>query len=281
MLAIAFTLLLGAYLFGPGLVARLILGFVVPRKTLIQSRSEEITRSVLQAVVPLCLGWMWASWSGALRRCGGSADFQHVFSGAYSVSFFDAHRAEFFRSLHAVYWMNLCVLWRLYLLVVLFALTLNWTIRHYRGLRGHMRLGWQKGVLATVVLPRISEWHVLLSGMLLPSDDLLLEADVLTKSNTLYQGQVQDKMLGGDGSLQSIMLAAPRRFLRDEYRKALEADANVSREAYWRPISGNLFVILGSGVVNLILRYIRKQTPTSGQFSNEERQLLRNLLNRL
>ena len=281
MLAIAFTLLLGAYLFGPGLVARLILGFVVPRKTLIQSRSEEITRSGMQAVVPLCLAWIWAGWSGALRRNGGWADVQNVFSGAYSVSFFDAHRPEFFRSLHAVYWMNLCLLWRLYLLVVLFALALNWTIRHYRGLRGHMRLGWQKGVLATLVLPRISEWHVLLSGMLLPADDLLLAADVLTKSNTLYQGQVQDKMLGNDGSLQTITLVGPRRFLREEYRKALEIDPKIDREAYWKPISGNLFVILGADVVNLNLRYIRRQTPTSRQFSEQERQLLRNLLERL
>ena len=281
MLAIGFTLLLGAYLFGPGLVARLILGFVVPRKTVIQSRSEEVTRSVMQAVVPLCLAWIWASWTGALRRCGGAVDFQNVFSGAYSVSFFDAHGPAFFRSLHAVCWMNLCLLWRLYLLVVLFALALNWTIRHYRGLRGHMRLSWQKGVLATLVLPRISEWHVLLSGMLLPADDLMLAADVLTKSNTLYQGQVQDKMLGGDGSLQSTTLTAPRRFLRDEYRKALESDGKLDREAYWRPISGNLFVILGSDVVNLNLRYIRRQTPTPRQFSDEERQLLRNLLDRL
>ncbi len=224
---------------------------------------------------------MWATWSGALRRCGSVADLQTVFSGAYSTSFFDGHEVEFFRSLHALYWINLCLLWRLYLLVVLFALTLNWTIRHYRGLRGHMRLGWQKGVLATLVLPRISEWHVLLSGMLLPADDLLLAADVLTKSNTLYQGQVQDKMLGSDGSLQSITLAGPRRFLRDEYRKALEAGGATDRETYWKPISGNLFVILGSDVVNLNLRYIRKQTPTSRQFSEEERQLLRNLLDRL
>ena len=54
-------------------------------------------------------------------------------------------------------------------------------------------------MLATLVLPRVSEWHVLLSDMLMPEDDLFLDADLLTRVwCAIYQGRVQDKMLGAE-----------------------------------------------------------------------------------
>ena len=96
----------------------------------------------------------------------------------------------------------------------------------------------------------------------------------------LYQGRIQDKMLGADGSLQSITLAKPRRFLRDEFEKAKEADPNVDREEYWRPIAGNLFVLMASDVINLNLKYIRRN-PIDFRSSQQERDVLRRLLERL
>jgi hypothetical protein len=280
VLAILFTLLLGAYLFGPGLIARLILGFAVPRKTLVQSRSEEVTRSIVQAVVPFGIAVAWARVTGALEQSGHLSDLQTVFSGVYSTPFFDTHRAEFFAGLHHFYAMNVCVLWRLYVLVIVFALALNLAIRNYSRLRAALPGGWPKALLATLVLPRVSEWHVLLSEMLLPTGDFFLDADVLTKSSTLYQGRVQDKMLGPDGSLQNITLAKPRRFLREEYEKAKEGAEPVDRELFWRPIAGNLFVLMASDVVNLNLKYIRKN-PIVFHASEEERVVLRRVLERL
>ena len=280
MLAIVFTLLLGAYLFGPGLIARLILGFAVPRKTLVQSRSEEVTRSIVQAVVPFGIAMVWARATGALEQSGHLTDLQVFFSGVYSTSFFDTHRTEFFASLHHFYRMNLCILWRLYVLVIVFALALNLAIRNYSRLRAALPRGWQKALLATLVLPRVSEWHVLLSEMLLPTGDFFLDADVLTKSSTLYEGRVQDKMLGADGSLQSITLAKPRRFLRDEYESAKQDGKAVDREAFWRSIAGNLFVLMAADIVNLNLKYIRKN-PIVFHASEEERVVLRRVLERL
>jgi hypothetical protein len=280
VLAILFTLFLGAYLFGPGLIARLILGFAVPRKTLVQSRSEEVTRSIVQAVVPFGIAVVWAQVTGALQQSGHVSDLRTVFSGVYSTPFFDAHRTEFFTSLHKFFRMNVCVLWRLYVLVIVFALALNLAIRNYSRLRAALPLGWQKSALATVVLPRVSEWHVLLSEMLLPTGDFFLDADVLTKSAVLYQGRVQDKMLGADGRLQNITLAKPRRFLREEYEQAKQDGQTVDREMFWRPIAGNLFVLMASDVVNLNLKYIRKN-PIVFHASEEERVVLRRVLERL
>ena len=286
MLALAVTFLVAAYLLGPGLLARLLLGFVIPRKTVVQTRSEEITRSIVQAILPLAVALVWAYGSGGMRRYGHWVDIENVISGVYSTSFFDAHRAEFFASARAFAAMNLCVLWRLYLLVILTALFFDVAILKYRRIRAALPAGWPKTALATLVLPRVSEWHVLLSDMLLPETDLFLDADLLTKSGAIYQGRVQDKMLGADGSLQSITLANPRRFLREEYRKAIEDEGGaeqrkkVNREEYWRPIPGNLFVVLASDVVNLNLRYVRGN-PIAYRPSANEVHVLRSLLKRL
>ncbi len=137
-----------------------------------------------------------------------------------------------------------------------------------------------KTVLATIVLPRASEWHVLLSDMLLPSKDLTLSADVLTKGGVLYQGRVQEKMLSADGSLHSITLSNPRRFLREQFQKEKETAPTVKSEDFWRDIPGNLFILMGSDITNLNLRYVREKV-LFGPPSPEEIEVLRRLLTRL
>jgi hypothetical protein len=139
---------------------------------------------------------------------------------------------------------------------------------------------WMKTLLATVVLPRVSEWHVLLSDMLLPSKNLVLSADVLMSSNTLYQGRVQDKMLNPDGSLHSITLASPRRFLREQFHAEQQQLPEVSSEDFWLTIPGNIFIIMGADIKNLNLRYVR-ENPFAPEPSPEEIEVLKRLLARL
>ena len=291
MLALAVSFLVAAYMLGPGLLVRMLLGFVVPRKNVVQTRGEEFTRSIEQAALPLAISIVWAAFSGSLRRAGSWADVGTVLSGLYSTAFFDAHREAFFGAMRAFGWMNLAILWRLYLLIFLFALAFDQAILHYRWLRERLPAKWPKWVLATLVLPRVSEWHVLLSDMLLPAKGFSLDADVLTKSGVLYQGRVQDKMLGSDGGLQSITLAHPRRFLREEFgaakdkeaaraEKAGEKPEKIEGETFWRSIPGNLFVIMATDVINVNLRYIR-ENPILDKPTDQEVLVLRGLLERL
>ena len=280
MLALVVSFLVAVYLLGPDLVSRWILGFVVPRKNLVQSRWEEFTRAVLWAAIPLAVAIFWAISAGVFRRAGHLADLEMVFSGLYSERYFDAYSVDFFSSLRAFFWMNVSLLWRLYILVVGFALLLNYIILHYNSLRNTLKSTRMKTLLATLVLPRVSEWHVLLSDMLLPSKNLVLSADVLTKSNTLYQGRVQDKMLNLDGSLHSITLASPRRFLREQFHAEQQELPEVSSEDFWLTIPGNIFIIMGSDITNLNLRYVR-ENPFAPEPSPEEIEVLRRLLARL
>jgi hypothetical protein len=280
MLALLVSFLVAVYILGPDLISRWVLGFVVPRKNLVQSRGEEVTRAILWAAIPLGAAVWWASWTGAIQRHGGVADVQMVFSGLESDAFFRDHRPEFFASLRAFFGMNLCLLWRLYGLVIGFSIIFNLLILRYNRIWGRFSSRWIRSFLSTIVLPRVSEWHVLLSGMLLPPGRFMLTADVLTKANALYQGRVQDKMLNPDGSLHSVTLANPRRFLREEFQAARQADEDARSTDFWISIPGNLFVMMGSDIANLNLKYIR-QKPLSFEPSEEEKLVLLRLLERL
>ncbi len=280
MLALLVSFLVAVYVLGPDLISRWVLGFVVPRKNLVQSRGEEITRAILWAAIPLVAAVWWASWTGALARNGSVTDVETVFSGLESETFFRDHRPEFFSSLNAFLTMNLCLLWRLYALVIGFSVLFNLLILRYNHIWGRFRSRWMRSFLSTIVLPRVSEWHVLLSGMLLPPGRFMLTADVLTRTNALYQGRVQDKMLNPDGSLHSMTLANPRRFLRDEFLAQKLVDPEVKSSDYWISIPGNLFVMMGSDIGNLNLKYIR-QKPLSFEPSDEEKVVLSRLLERL
>ncbi len=289
MLALLLSSLIAVYLLGPDLVSRFILSFQVPRRNIVQSRGEEVAAAIFIAAVPLAFAAAWAFAGGALRREGGLDDLANVFSGLYSEKYFEANRQTFFSSLHAFAWMNFSLLWRLYLLVAAIAIAFNWLIKNYNRIWNRYRRGRLKPpvdfLLDSIVLPRISEWHVLLSGMRLPPGPFLLVADILTKSNTLYQGRIQDKMLHADGSLHTVTLASPRRFLREEFHLAQAAGQQVGQvpdsSDYWKSIPGNLFVIMGSDIVNLNLKYIR-QRPMSLRFNDSEtEQTLSRLFERL
>lgn len=259
MLAFGLTLLAAVYILGPYLISRSMLGLVVPRKNIVQTKSEEITRAVLWTIVPLLIAYFWAAKLGSLRSCGGWNEIETCFSGIYSESFFNQHRLDFFRALSATAWMNWCILWRLYLLVFIGSWTFNLIIRNYGPIRHRLKKHpWLRSALALIVLPRISEWHVLLSDILLPSKDLRIYVDVLTKSGLMYQGVLEDKALTSDGTLLNITLAEPMRFQREQFLEERKKDPEANAGIYWKKIPGSVFIVLASDITSFNLRY----TPT-------------------
>jgi hypothetical protein len=285
VLAVSLTFLAAAFILGPELLSRWVLGIVVPQRSLSQNRGEQVTRAIVWALVPLAVAVLWVRLRHILGMWGGWHDGEVATSGLYSGTYFDAHRAEFYSSLAAVSGMVWSLLWRLYLIVILAAIVIDWAILHYRWLRNALKPRWAKTALATLILPRVSEWYVLLSDMLLPTEDVMLEVDILTKNGTLYQGGVQDRMIGPDGSLLSITLADPRRFLRDEFHRERAEDVNASADYFWRRIPGKLFVILGTDIASVNVRYPprRPDTPplTRPDLSEQDLTTIRTLLSKL
>lgn len=277
MLALVVTLLFALYLLGPDLLARWVLGFVVQRKSLIQSRSEEITRAIIWAVFPLIGAYIWATYFGHLWLCGGKQDLEIFFSGIYSASFFQQNRISFFDAARAVAWMNACLLWRLYAIVLTFSVTLDFVLMRYGRIRHRLKkYPKTRRILTTLVAPRVSEWHLLLSDMLLPSNDLELRIDAMTKGGMLYQGQFADRLLGPDGSLVSITLREPKRFKRDQYLAALKDDPKTNVDDFWKAIPGNIFVVMGSEISTLNLRYTPQTLDQWADFE-DVRDVLRKL----
>jgi hypothetical protein len=279
LLALIVSFLIAVYLLGPDLISRWAADLVVFRKTRVQSHAEEVARAIIGATVPLVVAFFWAKWTGALSHAGSRSDLETVFSALQSDKFFEAHHAEFFVSLRTFFWMNLCILWRLYALVVLISVVRIFIVLNYNRIWRRLHRRWMRTLLATIV-PRISEWDLLFSDMLLPEENFRIMADVLTKTGGLYQGAIQDRMLNTDGSLQSITLANPRRFDRDDFRKAKAEDLETVSDDFWISIPGNLFIVMASDIANLNLRYIRRK-PLSFQPSEGEREVLTRLLDRL
>jgi preprotein translocase subunit SecE len=288
MLVLAVTFLAAVYLYGPNLLARWIVSFVAPQKSAPTNRGEEITHAVLWASIPLGLAIFWVWSRNVLPRWGHWATVDNVyvcFNGPCS----GADRTNFPASLRGVLGMNWSLLWREYLVVVAGAAVFSLLIRNFGWLRRHTASPALRVLLARLVTPRIADWHIWLSDMLLPEEGLTVVVDVLTKNQTLYQGTVGKKTpasdgslqaltLDSDGSLQALTLSSPRRYLRDEYRKALAANPAAEREAFWRPIPGDIFILLGSDIINMNVHYVKPETkPAPGQLTQDDRSFLRDL----
>lgn len=249
------------------------LDFVVPRKNLAQSKGEEILRGILWSIIPLWLAWLVRHVGPYSLQPNAKLDLQLFFSGIESDSFFNTNRAAFFAAADSFWQLNICIALRLYVIVIALALLINLLITYYGRLRAWLdprKNPWSilKWILGIIVLPRISEWHVILSTVLLPSRNMTIEADVLTKSGILYKGRLSDKVLAPSGDLQSITLDTPKRFKREQYLDAVKAGNKPNAEDFWKEIPGNIFVIIASDIASLNVIYIPAVREFSKRFAD-------------
>lgn len=271
MLTLTTSLLLSAFLFGPGLLFRWAVGLAVEPKNLTQSRGEEVTRAVVWVTPPLLLSVVWALLWGNLQSIASVHNLAVLFKGAAAPD-----DPRFLDSLHRVFWASLCVLWRLYAITLAYTFLVLVVLRRYQRLKAHP---WGEWFIkfALVTSPPISKWFFYLSHRFTPSRELELHMDVMTRSGTLYQGRIADFTLEGTGALQSLALAGPRRFRRHEYEDKRKDWPRARSEEYWRDIPGNLFVIPGSEIANINLRYVRAEIVSPG-VAEAQRKAIQSLL---
>ncbi len=281
MLTLVVSLTVAVFLLGPELLSRWVFGFAVERRNLVQTRGEEITRALIWASVPWLVTSFWLFFDPRVQLPGSAEDWKVFFSAVYSESFYREHTSEFFRSFHAVRWTAFIVAWRLYLADLLLSSVIALSLRNFAYLSSNAIFRPLVWVLKKVVLSRVATWHLLLSGMLLPSPDHQLHADVLLKNGVMYQGRVRDKTLANDGTLQTLTLADPRRFLRDQFQPVKAKWPKTSAAPYWRAIPGNMFVLLASEISNLNLRYLEPIVSAKAALSTDEQDVAKEILSRL
>ena len=261
MLALAISFVFALYVLGPDAFSRFILDFSVPRRSISLTKSEEVYRAVIWGSLALSGAYLWERWTGVASRSWNWDQLKTLFSGLYSEQFFRENRDKWFQSLTKVAWMNWCLLWRLYTVVLVLSIGLCIAIRYYAFLR-HVLAGdkwylrFSRNVLAAVILPRVAPWHLLLSRMYVRQSDVHIHLDVLTKMNILYQGRYEEKSLASDGSLVSLTLADPRRFRREDYIEDKRKDVKPDATLYWKSIPNNIFVLMGTDIHSINIRYV-------------------------
>jgi hypothetical protein len=147
-----------------------------------------------------------------------------------------------------------------YILVLLEAWVCAWLTCNYgkwcgslTGVRKTMYL-W---TATKLLLPAISEWHVLLTPFLYPPEPPReVWVDVLTTVDVLYKGRVLDFFLDKEGELSGIFLQYPRRFDRLAFISDHKQGTAKDNDSYWKDIPSNNLYIPKDKIANLNVRYL-------------------------
>ncbi len=272
MLTLAITLLVALYLIAPELLSRSIIGSRRPVKVIPRTHSEELFHGIIWALLPLALalvfsvgvhGWRWPQASGVVAK---------VFEDLYSEKLFDNDRL-FYPAVEAFIVYNLWLLLPLYSIVILLSVLLveNEAGRIPRWLRWLDPL---LSLLAGFMLPSIPELYLLLAADHIPGRlDVEKHVDVLTKAGALYRGRVGTLAFNADGTLQLLLLQSPRRFRSADYQESKKTSPNLATAGFWDDIPGNSFVLVGSEISNLNLRFVPKN-PVLNQLSGMQKEVL-------
>lgn len=268
MLPLLVTALATAYFVVPELLSRFILSTFLTRRVMNSPKSEELMRAVLWAVIPLGIAWITRDW-WYLGICkfppAAQASAKNVFAGLYSEKLFEANPQALYSALPVFIRANISLLCREYAIVAIWATLIGLATRYFAQLRSLFRehkFFWK--ILHRIVIPRISEWHILLSPMMLKhKGDRRIEVDVLTKSGILYRGTVYERNIGPDGTLQTLILEHAQRFLHADFvrvRTIWESGSKTEEQKpnssdYWRPIPGKLFLIIGADISSVNVRH--------------------------
>ena len=263
MLALTLTLITAVYILGPELISRYILGFVAPRRTIQQTSSEEIGRAILTSVVPFALAVAWVTLRHVVIWSAVKAEFEIYIAAILSQKFLDDHTSQFFHAAKIMLQIFGALAWRLYALLIVYAITINILIVNYGELRNstwmkkHLRL---REIFASFVLPRISSWHVLLRSVSQPKS-VDIRVDVMTTRDILYRGTIQELMLAPDGALSGLLISKPLRYQREKYvadwkkySEGPKTEEKPDTDNYWKGIPGDAFLIMSSDIETINLR---------------------------
>ena len=269
MLTLLVTVLATAYFVVPELLTRFVVSFYFVRRAPTGTRSEEVLRAAFWAVVPLGIAWSTRHLGWWVTPPNTSASTQAVFTGLYSERAFERDPSAFYAAFKNFAEFNLYLLLRTYLIVVTGSAIFGWVALRLGIIRARLA-SWPRlsALLHWAFMPRISEWHVALSPMLVHEPKgLIVRIDVMMKNGTLYRGTVFEKRITADGNLATLILQDAQRmiradFIRDRaaYEDAKAIDPSLAKpdtEDYWRIIPGELFLLNGSEIATVNVRHVR------------------------
>lgn len=265
LLALTFSVLVTLYLIIPDAIFRFCFSRYVPLRTLVPTRVETIYRAVALAILPFVISiilvfWAWPFNTYPLRVDGRaasrSADYKMVTAALYSEELFKKNYEEFWPALDRSCRRQCRLLSWYYLLVVFEGLAFGFLSSNY----GKYQTNKIYSALADgLLLPNISEWHVLLTAFVFTDKKSPVLIDVLCTDGTLYDGEVTQYFLDGS-KLSGMILDDPRRYDRKSLLADREAGKKVDPAAYWHKIrSANLY-IFADKILNINLKSIEAES---------------------
>ena len=247
------------YILGPDLFSRFVVSQFAPARPRNISRSEEVTRAVLLSSIPVVLVWLVVHYG--FHRLSSVSVLRDFLLGLYGEQSLAKNSDVFFPAALKIIRVNVeIMLLPVYALVLVWSLFLGCLIRRYgRLLRKNQKSPFVLSTLTWLVKPWVAEWHLKLSGALLPNKTDYIRVDVLTKLDVLFRGTLSDHQLASDGSLVNITLSDPQKFRRQELlrdRLALGPLLEPDSSQYWSPIEARSFIVMASEIVTLNLNYV-------------------------
>jgi len=179
------------------------------------------------------------------------ADYKLVTSSLYSEDVFKQSGDGFWKALTRIaHRQGRFIIWYYLLIILEGCLCGKLSTSHYR----FKSYFWYRWTANHVLLPSISEWHLLLTGFYFEDKNTIVRADILCSDHTLYRGRVWQHFLTKEGQLSSLIVTEAKRYARDDYLKD-KAKGQVDKSLYWHDIPGSKFLILANQIVNLNLSY--------------------------
>jgi hypothetical protein len=187
-----------------------------------------------------------------LRR----ADYKLVATCLYSEATFTASGAEFWHALTRSSRRQARLLTWYYISVIGEGMLFGVLVRRY----GKMRRNRLYSKLAdNLLLPNVSEWHVLLTPLVFPDRKATVKADVLFADGNLYQGTVSQYFIDRDGMLSGLILTEPRRFDRRTYLQDKDQGKDQGKKpdpnVYWKGIPSAKLYMFANKITNINLNY--------------------------
>lgn len=258
MIALAASILVALYLLIPSSLFRLFFGLKVPLRNFERTRSEEILQGLLSTVLPIIVALAIVSSIPAIHRTARIPDYKLVFGALYSEEIFRNCGDAFWAALKSISIQDGIFLVLYYSLIAaegwgMGKLSISYP-RFDSFPQEKRRARIYKWLAKHVLLPSISEWHLLLTPFFFLDKKTAVRAEILSSDGILYRGNIVEHSSDKNGRLVGIILSGSARFRRDDYLEDRKK-GDVDRTAYWRPIPGTKLYMMADKILNLNLTY--------------------------
>lgn len=264
MIALIASALLGLYVFAPYIFFQRVSSLFIRLKKFQRTKTEEVGAGIIVAGLPFA-ATLFLFWIGAIGGCcvpfpmvdspaTKFSDYRVVFDAAYSDHYFTDHEQAAWSALDRVYKRQMDFLTWNYIFVFLETVAFILLTRHYGYLR---RYKLYAPFASRALLPAISEWHILLSDFTFPRRERRsVKADIMSKDDILYRGDIAEYFLDSTGDLSGLLLKNAERFqyekLKDERKNNIAKDT----KEYWKEIpGGGNFYLPNSNIASINIRY--------------------------